>query len=241
MFGRPANSGCVGSTPLSTIAIGTPGPGGGARSAPMCASHHSCGCKRIAQRACRVVAAAVPRMQSATSTTLSRRRRTSARSVASSPARAQGLCRSRLEPRRPRGDDPLRARSALCATPGVDVVAVSTLVETEPGRLPRSAALPERRRRPRDHARRPASSSTCCSPSRPASGETGRPPRPQGPERSTSTCSSTARPRSTSRASRSPIPGCTSAPSCSSPLAEVAPGSRSARPGDGRGPEGRLH
>ena len=36
-----ANSGCVGSTPLSTIVIGTPGPGGVARSAPMSASHHS--------------------------------------------------------------------------------------------------------------------------------------------------------------------------------------------------------
>src|SRR5437762_437625 len=42
VFGRPANSGCVGSVPLSTIVIGTPGPGGVARSAPTSASHHSC-------------------------------------------------------------------------------------------------------------------------------------------------------------------------------------------------------
>ena len=42
MFGRPANSGVVTSRPLSTIAIGTPGPGGVAWSAPTSCSHHSC-------------------------------------------------------------------------------------------------------------------------------------------------------------------------------------------------------
>src|SRR5439155_328184 len=42
--GRPANSGCVGSTPLSTIVSGTPGPGGVARSAPTWESHHSWSC-----------------------------------------------------------------------------------------------------------------------------------------------------------------------------------------------------
>src|SRR5438067_86996 len=38
---RPAKSGCVGSTPLSTIAIGTPGPGGVAWSAPTSCDHQS--------------------------------------------------------------------------------------------------------------------------------------------------------------------------------------------------------
>lgn len=38
---RPAKSGCVGSTPLSTIAIGTPGPGAVTWSAPTSCVHQS--------------------------------------------------------------------------------------------------------------------------------------------------------------------------------------------------------
>src|SRR5256885_5563060 len=73
VFGRPANSGWVGSVPLSTIVIGTPGPGGVARSAPTSASHHSCGSNgSVAPRV--VAAAAQPHAHRATGTVTRRRR-----------------------------------------------------------------------------------------------------------------------------------------------------------------------
>src|SRR6266480_550318 len=78
VFGRPANSGWVGSVPVSTIVSGTPGPGGVARSAPTSASHHSC------------------------------------------------AWRGSVAPRT------VAAVAELAAAPGVEVVGVSTLVDTEP-------------------------------------------------------------------------------------------------------------
>src|SRR6478736_4053461 len=84
VFGRPANSGWVGSVPLSTIEIGTPGPGGATRSAPTAASHHSCAC--IGSGVARAAAAAEPHAPSATRTATRRRRPKAFRSVASLPA-----------------------------------------------------------------------------------------------------------------------------------------------------------
>src|SRR5690242_2496502 len=82
--GLPANSGCVGSTPLSTIVIGTPGPGGVARSAPTAASHHSCAC--IGSGAVEVAAVAEAHAQRPTTSTTGRRRPKARPSVASLPA-----------------------------------------------------------------------------------------------------------------------------------------------------------
>ena len=135
VFGRPANSGCVGSTPLSTIVIGTPGPGAGDGSAPMRGSHHSCACS--GSPAMRPVAAAAGlQAQSAAASAMSRRRRTwssrvAIRSRCAPRLRRSCLRRLGLEPRRPERTL-LDAVEALRAEPGVDVVAVSGLIETEP-------------------------------------------------------------------------------------------------------------
>src|SRR3954468_23232901 len=124
VFARPANSGCVGSTPVSTIAIGTPGPGGVARSAPMCESHHSCADNGSARRA----AVAVP-ANASTRRTAARTGRTSAQGSLPSVTRAYIGLGANL------GDREATIRSALAdlsGTPEVKLLAVSTLLETEP-------------------------------------------------------------------------------------------------------------
>src|SRR5262249_33611710 len=74
VFGRFKNSGCEGSTPLSTIVIGTPGPGGGgAAVAPIAESHHSCGSSG-SDVTRTPAAAAAPQSASAAAATARRRR-----------------------------------------------------------------------------------------------------------------------------------------------------------------------
>src|SRR2546427_10339666 len=81
VLGRHENSGCVGSVPLSTIVIGTPGPGAAAGSAPTCASHHSCGSNgSVAPRT--EAAVAVPLTHRASRQTARKRRPTGRASVA---------------------------------------------------------------------------------------------------------------------------------------------------------------
>src|SRR2546421_9407127 len=130
VFGRPANSGWVASVPLSTIVIGTPGPGGVARSAPTSASHHSCGSNgSVAPRV--VAAAAEPHAHRATRTvTRSRRPKTEA-----SLARLAVVPRAFVGLGSNLGDREAMLTSAvveLAAAPGVHVVGVSTLIDTEP-------------------------------------------------------------------------------------------------------------
>src|SRR5689334_8992298 len=83
VLGRPANSGCVGSTPLSTTITGTPGPGGVARSHPPSASHHSCDASGPAAPAATAPGAATA---SAASVTASGRRPTRSARVPSTLA-----------------------------------------------------------------------------------------------------------------------------------------------------------
>src|SRR2546423_13643497 len=93
VFGRPANSGWVGSVPLSTIVIGTPGPGGVARSAPTSASHHSCA--SIGSAALRTVAAAADPLAHNATRTATRGRRPKIRvSLASLTARLTAVTRA---------------------------------------------------------------------------------------------------------------------------------------------------
>src|SRR5712691_1531553 len=120
VFGRPANSGWLGSVPLSTIVSGTPGPGGVARSAPTSASHHSCASSgSVAPRT--VAAAAEPHAHNATRTATRRRR----------PKALPNLARLAVVPRAFVGlgsnlgdrEATLRAAIAeLAAAPGVEVV-----------------------------------------------------------------------------------------------------------------------
>src|SRR6266849_6450973 len=131
VFGRPASSGCVGSAPLSTIVIGTPGPGGATWSAPMRDNHHSC--PWSGSPATRPVAAdAGPHTQSAATSAMSRRRRTGAWRVAVRSVtvpRAYVALGSNLGDR----ERTLReALGALGAEDGVEIVAVSSLIETAP-------------------------------------------------------------------------------------------------------------
>src|SRR5579864_5664686 len=124
VFARPANAGCVGSTAPSTITIGTPGPGATEVSASIAWSHHSGGASARAT-------VAVPSAHSAAARTIGRRRCT----------RLEGSATVRRVPRAfvalgsNLGDREATIRGALAALesqPGVTVVAVSTLIDTEP-------------------------------------------------------------------------------------------------------------
>src|SRR4051812_4235721 len=128
--GRPENSGCEASTPLSTIVIGTPGPGGVTCVAPTSARYHSCPASGSSEMR-PVAAAAVPEAHSAAANTMISPRRTAHRAYryARAVPRAYVALGSNLGDRRA---TLLAAVDALAANPDVDVVAVSTLVETDP-------------------------------------------------------------------------------------------------------------
>ena len=116
--------------PLSTIVIDTPGPGAVARSAPTSASHHSCAC--IGSAALRTVAAAADPLAHNATRTATRGRRPKIRvSLASLTAvtRAYIGLGSNLGER----EATLAAAvEELDAAPGVSVLGVSTLIDTEP-------------------------------------------------------------------------------------------------------------
>ena len=230
VFGRPANSGCVGSTPLSMIVSGMPGPGGADWSAPMSCSHHSWLWSGSSARRPEA-ATAVPEAQSAATRTMSRWRRTDVRegsgTLAACSARTSAWARTsatasrRSAARSPRSPS-TRGRGRRRLEPD----------RHRAGRLHRPAALPERRRRPRDRALRARAARAAArgrAPLRPvprgrsAPGAADARPRPARLRR---------RPRSRSRACGSRTRACTSAAFVLEPLAEVAPGLEV--PGQGR-------
>src|SRR3954469_7430394 len=129
VLGRAANSGWVGSVPLSMIVTGTPGPGAVSPATPMWASHHSCPWRGSSRTRAEAVAAVAADTSASAKTRRSRRPKGHGRVAGD----GTGLRRARLESRRPRGDDPGR-----------------------PGRAPRGTRRPRRRRllARRDRARR---------------------------------------------------------------------------------------
>jgi 2-amino-4-hydroxy-6-hydroxymethyldihydropteridine diphosphokinase len=109
---------------------GTPASGGAARSAPTSASHHSCACNgSVALRT--VAAAADPHVHNATRTATRRRRPKSSPNL----ARVAAVARAYIGLGSNLGDREATLRAAvgeLAAAPGVEVVGVSTLIDTEP-------------------------------------------------------------------------------------------------------------
>src|SRR4051812_5164952 len=106
VFGRPANSGCVGSVPLSMIVTGTPGPGAVSPVIPMWASHHCCAWSGSSKARAEAAAALTAAASRSAKSRRSRRPKGHGRVAAN----GTGSYRARLEPRRPGGDDPGGAR-----------------------------------------------------------------------------------------------------------------------------------